>query len=56
MWRDVSECVQSFGPNVKAALLGDVNARVGNEIVEGVVGRPGVPARNTNGEGMTGLC
>ena len=38
-WSDVEECLESFGPEVKVVLLGDLNARVGNEIVEGVVGK-----------------
>ena len=55
-WKDVDECLQSFGANVNVVLLGDLNARVGNELVEGVVGRHGVPGRNENGERMIGLC
>ncbi len=32
-WKDIDECLQSFGANVNVALLGDLNARVGNEVV-----------------------
>ena len=31
-------------------VLGDLNARVGNEVIEGIVGRHGVPGRNESGE------
>jgi len=55
-WNDVDECLQSFGTNVNVVLLGDLNARVGNALVEGVVGVHGVPGRNENGEKMIGLC
>ena len=27
-------------------LLGDLNARVGNEVIEGILGHHGVPGRN----------
>ena len=55
-WDDVDECLQSFGTNVRVVLMGDLNARVGNVAVEGVIGRYGVPGRNENGERMIGLC
>ena len=28
----------------------DLNARVGNEVIEGIIGRHGVPGRNESGE------
>ena len=31
-------------------MLGDLNARVGNEVIEWIVGRHGVPGRNESGE------
>ena len=31
-------------------VLEDLNARVGNEVIEGIVGRHGVPGRNESGE------
>ena len=31
-------------------MLGDLNARVGNEVIEGIVGRHGVPGRNESGK------
>ena len=37
-------------------MLGDLNARVGNEVVEDVVGRYGVSKRNENEGRMIVLC
>ena len=34
-WNELSECVGSFGRNVSVVVLGDLNARVGNEVYEG---------------------
>ena len=31
-------------------MLGDLNARVRNEVIEGIVGQHGVPGRNESGE------
>ncbi len=36
--------------NVNIILLGDLNARVGDEHVVGITGKYGVPDRNCNGE------
>ena len=37
-------------------MLGDLNARVGNEEIEGIVGRHGVPERNESGERLLEMC
>ena len=37
-------------------VLGDLNARVGNEVIEGIVGQHGVPGRNKNGERLLVMC
>ena len=37
-WNELSECVGSFGRNELVVVLGDLNARVGNEVIEGIVG------------------
>ena len=37
-------------------VLGDLNARVGNEVIEGVVRRHGVPGRNESGERLLEMC
>ena len=49
-WNELSECVRSFGRTESVVVLGDLNARVGNEVIEGIVGRHGVPGRNESGE------
>ena len=45
-WSELSECVESFGRNESVVVHGDLNARVGNEVIEGIVGQHGVPGRN----------
>ena len=37
-------------------VFGDLNARVGNEVIEGIVGRHGVPGRNESGERLLEMC
>ena len=37
-------------------VLGDLNARVGNEVIEGIVLRHGVPGRNETGERLLVMC
>ena len=49
-WNELSECVKSFGRNESVVVLGDLNARVGNEVIEGIVGRRGVPGRSESGK------
>ena len=55
-WTDLSECIESFGGHFNVVVLGDLNARVGDEMVENVIGRYGVPGRNDSGENLIGLC
>ena len=50
-WNELSECFGSFGRNESVVMLGDLNARVGNEVIEGIVGRHGVPGRNERANG-----
>ena len=45
-WSKLTECVGSLGRNESVAVLGDLNARVGNEVIEGMVGQQRVPGRN----------
>ena len=52
----VSKCVGSFGGNESVVVLGDFNARVGNEVIEGIVGRHDVPGRNESGEQLLEMC
>ena len=37
-------------------VLGDLNARVGNEVIEGIVGRHEVPGRNASVERLLEMC
>ena len=50
------KCVGSFVRNESVVVLGDLNARVGNEVIEGIVGRQGVPGRNESGERLLEMC
>ena len=55
-WNELSECVGSFGRNESVVVLGGLNARVGNEVIEGIVGRHGVAGRNDSGERLLEMC
>ena len=37
-------------------MLGDLNIRVGNEVIEGIVGQHGVPGRNESAERLLEMC
>ena len=37
-------------------MLGDLNARVGKEVIEGIVGQHGEPGRNESGERLLEMC
>ena len=37
-------------------MLGELNARVGDGEVEGVVGKYGIPGENESGERLLGMC
>ena len=55
-WSELSKCVESVGRNELVIVLGDLNARVGNEVIEGIVGRHGVPERNESGKRLLEMC
>ena len=55
-WNELRECVGSFGRNESVVVLGDLNATVGNEVIEGIVGRHGVPGRNESAERLLEMC
>ena len=55
-WNELSECVRSFGRNESVVVRGDLNTRVGNEVIEEIVGRHGVPGRNESGERLLEKC
>ena len=42
-WNEFSECVGSFGRNDSVVVLGDLNAGVGNELIERIVRQHVVP-------------
>ena len=37
-------------------MLGDLNARLGNEVIEGIIGQHGVPGRNESDEQLLEMC
>ena len=55
-WNELSEYAGSFGWNEVVVVLGDLNARAGNEVVEGIVERHGVPGRSESGERLLEMC
>ena len=56
LWGKLNECLGSFRENVKVVVLGDFNARVGNESVMDVIGKHRVPGRNDSGNELIGFC
>ena len=52
----MNECVRRFGRNEPVVVLGDLNCRVGNEVIDGIVGQHGVPGRNESGERLLEMC
>ena len=55
-WNELSECVGTFGRNESVVVLGDLNPRVGNEVIEGMVRQHGVPKRNESGKRLLDMC
>ena len=55
-WNELSECIGSFGRHESVVVLGDLNAGVGNEVIEGIVGRHGLKGRNESGERLLDMC
>ena len=55
-WSELSECVGSFSRNESVVVLGDLNARVGNEAIEGIIAQHGVPGRNERGKRSLEMC
>ena len=55
-WNELRDCVNSFGDNINVVVLGDLNARVGNTVIGGVVARFGVPGVNESGERLIDMC
>ena len=55
-WSDLGELVGSFENDEIVCVLGDLNARVGDNKVQGVIGEYGVPGVNESGEWMIDWC
>ena len=55
-WNELTTVVNSFESGRKVVVMGDMNARVGDECVEDVVGKCGVPGWNENGEWLVEVC
>ena len=55
-WMELGECVESFGRREKVMIVGDMNAKVGNERIEGIIGEHGVPGVDENGEYLIDMC
>ena len=53
---DGSKMIKNVFYNLFTNLGGCENARVGNEVTEGIVGQYGVPGRNENGERLLEMC
>ena len=55
-WNELRDCVNSFGDNVNVVVLGDLNARVGNIVIQGVTAKFGVPGVNDRGQLLLDMC
>ena len=55
-WSDLGELVGSFERDEIVCVLGDLNARVGDHKVQGVIGDYGVSGVNERGEWMIDWC
>ena len=55
-WYELTECVASFKRNEYVVVLGDLNARVGDQVVQGIVGKYGVPGVDDNGARLLHMC
>ena len=56
LWSELNDCVRSFGRNDSVVGLGDLNFRVRNEVIEGIVGQHGVPGGNESAERLLEMC
>ena len=55
-WNELNECVGKFGRNESVVVLGDLYARVGNYVIEGLIGQHEVPGRNERVELLLEMC
>ena len=55
-WNDLTRCVDGLSTRNYVVVLGDLNARVGDGGVEGVVVKYEVPGENESGERLLDMC
>ena len=55
-WNELTRCVDVLSRRNYVVVLGDLNARVGDGEIEGVVGKYGVPGGNESGERLLNMC
>ena len=55
-WQELTECIGNFDRDVNVVLLGDLNAKVGENEIENIIGKYGVPGRNESGEMLVNMC
>ncbi|XP_071529497.1 craniofacial development protein 2-like [Panulirus ornatus] len=56
-WEQLNECVSGFDARDRVIVMGDLNAKVSNVAVEGIIGMHGVfSVVNGNGEELVDLC
>ena len=55
-WTNLNDCVKNCKNNEKLVVLGDLNARVGNNARGKVIGRWGVPGMNDSGQQLYEMC
>ena len=55
-WNELTRCVDGLSTKNYVVVLGDLNARVGDGELEGVVGKYGVSGENESGERLLDMC
>merc|ERR1712002_1318635 len=55
-WNDLGLLLESFASDEIVFVLGDLNARVGDGKIQGVIGDFGVPGLNESGGWMVDMC
>ena len=55
-WNELTRCVDGLSARNYVVVLGDLNARVGDGEVEGVIKKYGIPGENESGERLLDMC
>ena len=55
-WDVLAGCIEELSRRNCVVVLGDLNARVGESEIEGVMGKYGVPGENESGERLLNMC